>query len=325
MEHVHKAVRTITIRHDPHASEPRRLRPWIFFYPATMVVAMEIRPFDAALGAEVIGLDMASSLDRATRAEINRAFVDNIVLCFRGQRFAAPDDFLRAAGNLGAPMAPTVATFRLAGHEVIEELTNHAVDPHAEAKADPRPLRRGGSWHTDHSNLECPPKATVLHAIDVPARGGDTQFTNMAAVFDSLDGELRAAIWGKRGFHAYLSRRAPRRLLTRSQAETEGSDGCWQPLARRHPENGRISLYLNPMRDERIEGLDQASGDALFDRLYAQMDEDRFRYSHQWRPGDMLIWDNRAALHQATFDFDPTKRRYLHRIMLEGERPILAD
>ena len=294
--------------------------------PNERTEAVDIRPFDAPLGAEMIGLDMARPLGAAMRVRINRAFVDNLVLCFRGQEFAAPDAFLAAARNLGEPMPPTVATFRLPGYEVVEELANDAVDPRAEGlgEGDPRPLRRGGSWHTDHSNLECPPKATVLYAIDIPETGGDTQFTDMRAVYDALDDELKTAIAGKRAFQAYHSRRAPRRLLTRSTAEAVGSEGCWQPMARRHPESGRISLYLNPMRDERIESLGEAEGDALFDRLYEHMDQRRFQYSHKWRPGDMLVWDNRAALHRATFDFDPAKRRYLHRIMLKGDRPILA-
>lgn len=283
---------------------------------------MEIAPLGGNFGAQVTGLDLALDLDAATRAEINRAFVANTVLCFRGQHFAKPGDFLRAVGNLGEPMPPVTATYRLPGFEAIEELTNQAIDRRT---GDTTPLMRGGSWHTDHSNLEIPPKATVLHAIEVPDTGGNTEFTSLSLALEALDGETREMIRGKRAFHAYLSRRAPRKLLSRTKQEEQGSSGCWQPLVREHPESGKPGLYLNPMRCDAVEGFDEAEGDALLDRLYAHCDQRRFQYSHRWRLGDVLIWDNRCALHQATFDFDQSRRRYLHRIMLAGDAPILAS
>ena len=78
------------------------------------------------------------------------------------------------------------------------------------------------------------------------------------------------------------------------------------------------------MRCDEVEDLDRGEGDALLDRLYAHCDQPRLRYSHRWRPGDVLTWYNRSALHQATFDFDQSQRRYLHRIMLRGDRALLA-
>lgn len=282
---------------------------------------MEIRPLEGPFGAEVSGLDLTQELDAATRAIVNSAFINNVVLCFRGQSFDKPEKFLHAVEALGRPMPPVTATYRLPGHDAIEELTNRATDKRT---GDDLPLRRGGSWHTDHSNLEYPPKATVLYAIEVPEKGGNTEFTNMYLAYDGLDEKTKQRIHGIRAFHAYLSRRAPRKLLTRSKEEEEGSSGCWQPLVREHPETGRAALYLNPMRCDAVEGLKEAEGDALLDKLYAHCDQRRFQYSHRWRTGDVLIWDNRCALHQATFDFEPSQLRYLHRIMLRGDRPRLA-
>jgi taurine dioxygenase len=283
---------------------------------------MQISPITGArFGAEVTALDLTEPLDRAAREALNTAFVDNVVLCFRGQSFRTPDHFLAAVRNLGEPMPPVTATYRLPGYDVIEELTNRAVDKRT---GDATPLARGGSWHTDHSNLESPPKATVLYAIEVPEEGGNTEFTNLQLAYAALDDDLRRAIAGRRAFHAYLSRRAPRKLLSRTASEKQGSDGCWQPLVRRHPETGRDGLYFNQMRCDAIEGYGEAEGDALLDRLYAHCDQKAFQYSHRWLPGDVLIWDNRSALHQATFDFDQTKRRYLHRIMLKGDLPLMA-
>jgi taurine dioxygenase len=284
---------------------------------------VQIRRLDAPFGAEVIGIDLTTPLDAETREAINGAFVDNGVLVFRAQAFATPAQFLAAASNLGEPMPPVTATYRLPGFDVIEELINSATDRRTGETA---PLMRGGSWHTDHSNLERPPKATTLYAVDLPpSGGGNTEFTNMMMAYDALDPAMKERLRGRRAFQAYLSRRAPRRLLQRTEAERDGSDGTWQPLVRRHPENGRNALYLNPMRCDAVEGMSEAAGDALLDALYAHCDQARFQYSHRWSPGDMLIWDNRSCLHQATPVRVPAERRYMHRIMLKGDRPLMAD
>jgi taurine dioxygenase len=283
---------------------------------------MQVRRLEAPFGAEILGLDLAQPLDAGTREAVNDAFVDNIVLVFRNQSFPTPDDFLAAARNLGEPMPPVTATYRLPEYDAIEELINSATDPRTGEEA---PLMRGGSWHTDHSNLAEPPKATTLYAIDLPpSGGGNTEFTSMVMAYEALPADLKARIWGRKSFQAYISRRAPRRLLSRTEEERKGSDGVWQPLVRRHPETGRDALYLNPMRCDAVEGMTEAEGDTLLDALYAHCDDSRFRDSHEWRQGDMLIWDNRAALHQATPVSVPGERRYMHRIMLKGDAPIMA-
>ncbi|MEX2642454.1 MAG: TauD/TfdA family dioxygenase [Acetobacterales bacterium] len=282
---------------------------------------MEVRQLDAPFGAAIHGVDLSKPLDDATRAAVNKAFVDNVVVVFKDQKFDKPDDFVFAASQLGEPMPPVVATYRLPGYEVVEELISTATDKRTGEK---KLLMRGGSWHTDHSNLEQPPKATTLYALELPSKGGNTEFTNMYLAYEALPDDIKEKIRGKRAFQAYQSRRAPRELLKRSDEERKGSDGTWQPLVRRHPDTGRDALYLNPMRCDAVEGMSEEEGDALLDALYDHYDQPQFQYSHAWSMGDMLIWDNRSALHQATSNFAPSERRYMHRIMLKGEKPIMA-
>lgn len=282
---------------------------------------MEISQFSAGFSAQVTGVDLASEMTVAELAKIEQAFSVSAVLCFRDQSFRTPDDFLIAAKMLGDPMPPVTSSYRLPGYDVIEELSNHATDPRS---ADGQLLRRGGSWHTDHSNLEKPPKATMLYAIEVPNTGGNTEFTNLTLAYAALSDDMKGKIIGRRVFEAYLSRRAPRKLLKRTAEEEAKSSGCWQPLVRKHPQSGLPGLYLNPMRDDAIEGMSQEAGDDLLDQLYAHCDNREFRYSHVWQTGDVLIWDNRCTWHRATFDFDQNERRYLHRIMLAGDIPIAA-
>ena len=161
---------------------------------------MEVRALEGPFGAEVRGLDLAAPLTAGEREAANRAFAENVVLCFRGQKIEHPEQFRAAVMNLGEPMPPVTATYRLPGFDVIEELTNEATDRRT---GDRAPLRRGGSWHTDHSNLERPPKATVLHAIEVPERGGNTEFTSLYLAYEALADEDKEAVRGRRAFHAY--------------------------------------------------------------------------------------------------------------------------
>ena len=283
---------------------------------------MRITPINGArFGAEVTDIDLTRHLGTASRKALNQAFVDNAVLCIRRQSFDRPDDFLAAVKKLGEPMPPVTATYRLPGYDAIEELSNMAIDKRT---GETTRLARGGSWHTDHSNLVVPPKATVLYAIEIPRHGGNTEFTHLQMAYEGLSENLKVAILGRRAFHAYLSRRAPRKLLSRTTKEQADSNGCWQPLVRRHPETGRVGLYVNAMRCDSVEGYNQDDGDALLDQLYAHCDQATYQYSHRWQPGDVLIWDNRSVLHQARFDFDQSQRRYLHRVMLRGEPPEMA-
>ena len=107
----------------------------------------------------------------------------------------------------------------------------------------------------------------------MPEEGGNTEFTSLYLAYEALPDDVKEAIRGRGGpFHAYLSRRAPRKLLTRTKEEEADSAGCWQPLVRLHPDTGRKSLYLNPMRCDEVEGMGREDGDALLDRLYGHCD-----------------------------------------------------
>jgi len=146
----------------------------------------------------------------------------------------------------------------------------------------------------------------------------------MMMAYNALDESLKELIQHRRAFQAYISRRAPRKFLARSEAEKISSDGVWQQMVRQHPDTRRAALYLNPMRCDAVEGMSEADGDTLPDALYRHCDQSEFQYSHIWSKGDMLIWDNRTCLHQATPVRVAGERRYVHRIMLKGDKPLMA-
>ena len=281
----------------------------------------QVEKLDGPFGAAITGLDLREPMDEQTHAAVNKVFVDNVVLCFRDQHLEEPKDFFEAGKQLGEPMKQVVATYSHPEFDDIEVLTNRQTD---ERTNNTKPMTRGGTWHTDHSNMEQPPKATMLYAIAIPDTGGDTQFINMYMAYDALSDDMKKQLEGKRAFHSYLSSRAPRKLLERTEEEKAVSDGTWQPLVRLHPETNRKSLYFNQMRIEHVDGMEHEEGFAFMDKLYAHTYNPEFQYSHQWRLGDVLIWDDRASLHQATSNYDQSQLRYMHRMMLIGEKPVLA-
>jgi taurine dioxygenase len=180
----------------------------------------------------------------------------------------------------------------------------------------------GEGWHTDHSNDARPPKATVLHAVTLPDRGGDTQFTNMAEAYDALPEAIRTRIGSLLAIHVYQSSHSARKLMSLSDANKERiPNAVLHPVVRTHPETGRKAIYINPIRIEGILGLDHKEALPLLERLLEHATADRFQYRHNWQPGDLVIWDNRCLLHKANGDYGMDQTRYLYRVMLQGDVP----
>ncbi len=181
----------------------------------------------------------------------------------------------------------------------------------------------GEGWHTDHSNDVRPPKATVLHAVKLPDHGGDTQYANMAAAYSSLPEAMRNRLEGLQAIHVYQSSHSQRKLMSLPDAAKERvPNAVLHPIVRTHPESGRKAIYINPIRIEGILGLDHREALPLLADLLAHATEERHQYRHNWRAGDLVMWDNRCLLHKANGDYDMGQLRYLYRIMLKGDVPM---
>lgn len=276
-------------------------------------MGVTVTPLAENAGAEVTGIDLRNPVDDETRARLNRAFVDHVVLVFRDQELTA-QQFADASRIFGTPMRQLLKQYYVDGCPEVGVVSNRDRD----TKGDGRLLIRGTTWHTDHSNQADPPKATALHAVAIPSKGGDTQVTNTAAAYDALPGATKSRIDGLMAVHTYLSSRTPRKLPERTSEEKASTPDVTHPLVRVHPESGRKALYLNPVRIEGIVGLEDETAFALLDELMAHATQERFQYRHRWRERDMLIWDDRCTMHQANTDYDMAELRYLHRLMLEG-------
>jgi taurine dioxygenase len=273
-----------------------------------------IAPLSAHTGAEVLGVDLTRPVDAALRARLNRAFVEHSVLVIRDQHLS-PQQVLAAVQLFGEVLPQHNTKFALPECPQIHYVSNQDFYP------DGKRYIPGEGYHTDHSNAVEPPKATVLHAVKLPDRGGDTQYVNMHRAYDALPDAMKRRIDGMRALHVYQSRFSERKLMALPET-ARVPDGVWHPLVRTHPESGRRSIYLNPIRTEAIDGMAEADALALLDDLLAHATQPQFEYRHQWRQGDMVMWDNRCLLHKANGDYDMDQVRYLYRIMLKGDAPV---
>lgn len=266
-------------------------------------------------GAEVTGIDLSRPVDDTTRATLNEAFSRHGVLVFRDQKLD-PDQLLTAVRLFGEVFPQHNTRFALPECPQIHYISNQDKFP------DGRVYIPGEGWHTDHSNDTRPPKATVLHAVKLPSTGGDTQFLNMAAAYDALDEATKERIGGRLAIHVYQSTHSERKLMSLTEAAKERvPNAVLHPLARTHPDTGRKAIYINPIRIEGILGMDHKEALPLLDELLKHAASGPFEYRHQWRAGDMLMWDNRSVLHKANGDYDMDEVRYLYRVMLRGDVP----
>jgi alpha-ketoglutarate-dependent taurine dioxygenase len=274
-----------------------------------------ITPLTDHTGAEVTGLDFTQSIDTETRAALNRAFAERHVLVMRDQHFT-PRQFKAAAQLFGELQPHDKKERHVAGHPDVDFISNDEI-------VDGKRIIPGETFHTDHSNHPCPPKATTLFAVELPTSGGDTQYVNMHHAYDDLPEDTKQKIEGLKALHVYQSKYSPRSLgkISEESRRKLPPPGI-HPLVRTHPENGRKALFLNPVRMESIIGMEDKEALALIDELMRHATQKRYEYRHKWRHDDWVLWDNRSVMHQANPDYDMTQRRYLYRLMLKGETPV---
>jgi taurine dioxygenase len=276
---------------------------------------IQVVPTGAALGAEIRGVDLRR-IDDSAFAAIHRAWLDHLVVLFRGQDLDDDDliAFSRRFGDLD--LAP------------IQENGRRFVDGHPEIYVVSNVIENGvaiGSlgageavWHTDMSYLDDPPKASMLYAIEVPPAGGNTGFTNMYRAYEELPDVLRRRIAGLRLKHdgTYNSGGYVREGIVATD-DPVASPGTYHPIVCTHPETGRQCLYLGRRRNAYIEGLPLAESEALLDELWRYATREALSWYNTWRAGDLVLWDNRCTMHRRD-PFDAATRRIMHRTQMKG-------
>jgi len=283
---------------------------------------LRVRPSGSALGADVEGVDLAD-LDDATFAALRRAWLDYLVIRIRGQAHLIDAQHValgRRFGDLDLnPGTRLTGKVYVAGIPEIVRISNIVEngEPIGELGAGE------ADWHSDMCFVETPPSASLLRSLEIPAAGGDTNWLNMEAAFAALPPGLKAAVEGRSikhdGVFASPGKQRPGTVLPAS-GDIRDLAGAVHPAVRTHPVTGRKSLYLGRRLNSCVMGMEPADSEALLDALWAHVLRSDFAWTHRWRIGDMVIWDNRCTMHQRGA-FDADDRRLLHRVVVKGEKP----
>lgn len=283
--------------------------------------AFDIRPLPGALGAEVLGLDVSRPIDAADFARLHRAHLDHHVVVFRDQRIT-PRQHIDFSRRFGPLQIHVLKNFQLADHAEILIVSNIK-----DESGLPIGLGDAGQyWHSDLSYKERPSLGSLLHAQELPAEGGDTLFADQHAAYDALPDALKKTIAPLRAEHSYLAKyeelraRSPwRPKLTPAQIAEVAP--AVHPVARVHPETGRLALFVNEHFTTRIVGLPEDESRDLLAELFAAAVKPEFVYRHVWQPHDLVFWDNRSVQHLAAGTPD-SERRKLYRTTVEGDLPL---
>ncbi len=278
---------------------------------------MRIVDADACIGAEALGADLAN-LDAAGFAALEAAFDRRSVLCVRDQALT-PAAYLAFARRFGAVERIFLNHYAHPDCPDIMLVSNVQQDGRNIGHAD-----AGRVWHTDMSYMASPPRATLLYAIETPeANGrplGATSFASAVAAYDSLDAETKALIDGRTAVHRVSGRRKATGTGEADDAHRARMPDVVHPVARVNPFTGRRAIYVNEGECVSVSGLADGDAAALIRRLAGQVTRPEFGYEHSWRVGDVLIWDNGAVQHRATFDYAwPEHRRLMWRITVGVE------
>jgi taurine dioxygenase len=278
---------------------------------------MKVVPLDAPLGARIEGICWQDATRPDVASALNKALGEYLLIVVPGEPMSAPlmRDFASAFGK------PRAQLLRYKRNDEVPEVSTMVSTLMADGTTDKTALR-SEDWHTDDSYMAVPAKATLLHNMETPSRGGRTWFCNMHSVYEALPESTRKRIDGKRAIHAYDTARARNRPSARTAQEIAETPDVEHPLVRTHPDTGRKGLYLNFNRLDRILGLERAESDELLDELAAEARKPRHHFGHQWTVGDCVVWDNRATMHRVDVDYPLGERRIMQRVLIEGDKPF---
>jgi taurine dioxygenase len=252
-----------------------------------------------ALGAIITGVQLAGTVDDSTVAAIRQAFLENLVICIRGQEAMSPDDQLAFAARWG----------EISHHPYVPSIDGY---PGIMRIYDPNPVTV--TWHADTTHSPRPPALTLLLARTIPPYGGDTMFANAYLAYEGLSPALRAVLDGLSAVHQGTELAASAGLDRQAVTSVH-------PVVRTHPETGRRALFVNGNYTSHLEGWTKEESAPLLEYLYDQVGRPEYTYRHRWMPGDLIIWDNRCTQHAVIADTAGAER-VLHRVTIAGDTPV---
>jgi len=279
---------------------------------------MEIRPLSKHVGAEIGGVDASKPLADDVFKQIDDAYNRYSVLLFRDQKLT-PEQQIAFSRRFGELEISPRSQFALPGYPEILVLSNIIVDGKPIGNAD-----AGRTWHTDMSYTKTPPRGSLLYAREIPVEQGralgDTIFSSAAAAYDTLSPELKQKLTGLRAVHrAGAKKYAPGSKLAEAVKDLPDVE---HPVIRTHPVTGRKAIYVREGECVGICGMPDKEGLPLISELGELVTQPEFCYRHNWRLGDLLMWDNSMTQHLAVSDYQLPLRRLMHRVTVNGTVPI---
>jgi taurine dioxygenase len=302
------------------------------------LATLKVVPTGAALGAEIRGINFALPVPDDVKQALRDAWAEHLVLLIRNQHID-DEQLLAVSGIFGPPHEAASRKYHLNAGQKVDD--THMISRHPSVSissnldANGQPVLDNGGlgsyevvWHTDNSYVAVPPAGSMLYALEIPppGTGGDTSFNNQYLAYEELPDGLKKAIAGKSQVHD-SSRNSAGILRPGVKLPTrpEEVEGPTHPLVRVHPVTRRRALYLGRRRQwpsNYIVGMTNEESEALLDSLWAHATQPKYAWTHKWRVGDIVLWDNRCCMHYRT-EIDTAHRRVMHRTTIKGE-PIVA-
>ncbi len=272
---------------------------------------LEIEDIAGPIGADVRGVHPDRPLADGARAAIEEAFVRRLVLRFRAMPLT-PSQLVAFAGQFGELQPHIAKRYRLPEAPEVVLMVNQD----EQGNFDPVGAERGVGWHSDLAYDWTPAKATFLHAVAIPDRGGNTSFLNAHLAWETMPDELRRRVDGKLAVYRNGGRLGLNQGITPNAEDRP--DDVVHPVIRVHPVSGRKSVYANPYHAVCIVGMNRSESDALLDELFAWCVQERFCWHQHWQVGDTLLWENRSAWHSGNLDYPLDQLRKFYRTTVRG-------
>lgn len=287
-------------------------------------MSIMVRPASASVGAEILGVDLATMREPSLINEIKAAVHANSMVYLRGQRLGN-EQFIEFSRHFGPSIVMGQPTLNLADFQEISRVSNIL-----ENGAPIGLIESGQYWHTDRSFHAVPQGYAMLHAIEVPRDEngkplGDTIFVSTAHAYDTLPDSVRQRIAGMKAVHSYQNPYKKKLSAGRDnmiRLAEHHKPPISHPVVRTHPVTGRKCLYVNQQYTMGIEGMPDTEARELIDYLCQHITREEAWYRHQWAEGDLVIWDDCSAQHNAVGDYKLPQRRLLHRIGIQGTVPV---
>ena len=271
------------------------------------------------VGARIGGVLLGAEIDDKVVQGIYAALLKHKVVVLQDQQLDAAR-FRRFARRFGTLQEHVLRKYRHAEFPDLSWLTNVASD----GSVDLFGVRRATSWHSDGSYVQEPPALGMLYALEVPSAGGATLFADMCEAYDSLDEDLRCQLLDLTGLHRHGA--GPGGDMYDGALDDDQEEGFKDAVHSAvivHPDSGRQVLYVNPTHTRKFAELDAAKSAELVNRLTAHATRPPNVYTHEWAPGDLVIWDQRATIHRGAGDYPPDERRVkLRAIVQDLDLPV---